>query len=136
METVWQDLRYGVRVLWKSPGFTLVSIVVLALGIGANTAIFSVVNALLLRSPAGVLSPARMVLLGRTMDGQDFDTFTYPDYIDYRDQSTVFADISTCFDTPLHLSTGNDALRVPGTLVSGNYFEVSSFILSSNRRFL
>jgi predicted permease len=124
METVWQDLRYGVRTLWKSPGFTLVSIVVLALGIGANTTIFSVVNALLLRPPAGVRSPARMVLLGRTMDGQDFDTFTYPDYVDYRDQSTVFAGVSAFFDTPLHLSTGSDALRVPGTLVSGNYFEV------------
>ncbi|HYY41348.1 MAG TPA: ABC transporter permease, partial [Pyrinomonadaceae bacterium] len=124
METIWQDLRYGVRTLLKSPGFTLVSLVVLALGIGANTTIFSVVNALLLRPPAGVQDPARMVLLGRTTDGQGFDTFTYPDYVDYRAQSSAFAGISAYFNTPFHLSTGSDAVRVPGTLVAGNYFEV------------
>ena len=124
METLWQDLRYGVRTLWKSPGFTLVAVVVLALGIGANTTIFSVVNALLLRPPAGIRDPARMVLLGRTTGGDGFDSFTYPDYVDYRDQNTVFAGVAAYFDTPLHLSTNGDALRLPGALVSGNYFEV------------
>ncbi len=124
METIWQDLRYGVRTLWKTPGFTLVSIFVLALGIGANTTIFSVVNALLLRPPVGVKDPAQMVLLGRTTNNQGADTFTYPDYRDYRDQSTAFTGIVAYFSAPLHLSTGGEAERVAGKLVTGNYFTV------------
>src|SRR4030095_7564445 len=85
MGTVLRDAVYASRLLLKHPGFTAVAVLALALGIGANTTIFSVVNALLLRSIPGVVEPERLVLVGRTNDGQGFDSFSYPDYKDYGD---------------------------------------------------
>ncbi len=116
-----QDLRYGVRMLLKNPGFTLIAVLTLAFGIGANTAIFSVVNALLLRPPSGVEQPEQLVLV--TWESSGLGP-SYPDYIDYRDRNTTLAGLATFGPTTLHLSTGREAERIPGALVSGNYFNV------------
>jgi putative ABC transport system permease protein len=119
METIWQDIRYGVRALVKKPVFTLVAAITLALGIGVNSAIFSVVNALLLRPPAGVERPEQVVLV--TWEGSGLGP-SYPDYLDYRDRNTTFAGLATFSPTILHLSNGGEPERLPGALVSGNYF--------------
>ncbi len=124
MQTLLQDLRYGARMLLKTPGFTLIAGVMLALGIGANTAIFSFVNALLLRPIAGVAEPDRLAQIGRTYDGRGFDSFSYADFADYRDQNTTLAGIALYRAKPVHLSAGSEAERIRGMLVSGNYFAV------------
>ena len=73
-ETAWQDVRYGFRLLRRSPLFTMIASLSLAIGIGANTTIFSVASALLLRPLPGLADPARLVDIGRTQNGRDFDT--------------------------------------------------------------
>jgi predicted permease len=125
IEELWQDLRYGARMLMKRPVFTLIAILTLALGIGANTAIFNIVNALLLRPIPSVVEEERLVNVGRTHEDAVFDSLSYPDYMDYREQNTVFSGIAIYSKTPLHLSnaeTDGRAERVRGELVSGNYF--------------
>jgi len=125
IDTLFQDLRYGLRMLLKNPGFTLIAVLTLALGIGANTAIFSIVNALLLRPMPGVVEAERLVQVGRTHEDAVFDSLSYPDYLDYREQNTVFSGIAVYSKTPLHLSnaeTEGRAERVRGELVSGGYF--------------
>jgi len=124
LEEVWQDLRYGARMLLKKPGFTLIAVFTLALGIGVNTTIFSFTNALLLRPLPGIAEPERLVQIGRTAKDNPFGTLAYPDYLDYREQNTTLDGIAIYSGTTLHLSTGQEAERVKGTLVSGNYFEV------------
>jgi macrolide transport system ATP-binding/permease protein len=123
MRALWQDLRYAARVLLKSPGFTAVAVVTLALGIGANTAVFSLANALLLRPPEGVSRPEEIVMLGRTLAGSDFGTFSYPDYADCRDQSASFVNLAAYREEDLDLTTGGSAELLSGMLVSGNYFK-------------
>src|SRR5262245_33679785 len=124
MQILFQDLRYGARMLSKNPGFALIAILTLGLGIGANTTIFSFANALLLRPLAGIVDAKRIVQVGRTSEGNSFDTLAYPDYVDYREQNTTLAGIAIYYGTALHLSTGREAERVRGAMVSGNYFEV------------
>ncbi|HKV37934.1 MAG TPA: hypothetical protein VJX67_01885, partial [Blastocatellia bacterium] len=94
METIWQDLRFGTRMLIKSPGFTVVSILTLALGIGANTAIFSIANAFLLR-PMPVKDAERLtVVTSQNSPGDDPGQLSYLDYQDYRRQADVFNDMT------------------------------------------
>jgi len=137
MRTLWQDLRYGARRLLKKPGFTLIAVVTLALGIGANTAIFSVAQALLLSPLAGVTEPERLVQVGWKRGNAGFiNGLRYPDYLDYRDQNTVFSGLAIRGGTALHLSTGSEAERVRGALVSGNYFAVLGVKASHGRTLL
>jgi macrolide transport system ATP-binding/permease protein len=124
MQTLLQDLRYGARMLLKIPGFTLIAVMTLALGIGANITIFSFVNALILRPVVGISEPERLIQIGRTSLNNPFDTLAYPDYIDYRDQNRTLAGIAVYNGIAYHLSTGQEAERVKGALVSGNYFDV------------
>ena len=122
-----QDVRYAVRSLVKTPAFTIVVVLTLALGIGANAAIFSLTDQVLLRM-LPVKSPEQLVVfdgpgafMGRTFNN---GTFSYPMYRDFRDQNTVFDGVIARFPAPLTLLVGGQAERVSGDLVSGNYFDV------------
>jgi predicted permease len=120
-----QDIRFGVRMLVKTPAFSLIAVLTLALGIGANTAIFGLVNALLLRPLGGVAEPDRLVQVGRQyVDKSYVSDSTYPDYLDYRDANTAMSGLAVISPTAFHLSARSETERVEGELVSGNYFDV------------
>jgi putative ABC transport system permease protein len=120
------DIRFAVRLLRKSPLFTLTAALSLAVGIGANTAIFSVANALLLRPLPGLDRPDRLVDLGRTTQGQGFDTVSHPYYRSVRERATTVSGIYAYPLEPTAMSLGgrDAAERVYGMVVSGNYFDV------------
>jgi predicted permease len=128
-----QDLRYGVRILAKQPGFTAVAALALALGIGVNTAILSAVNGFVLR-PLPVERPAELVApyWGSKKDAQVWGEFSYPNYVDLRDQNKSFSNLCAWSETSAGISSseshkaGEDehAEVVWGELVSGNYFDV------------
>ncbi len=122
MDSVWQDLRYAVRLLGKSPGVTVMAVLALALGIGANTAIFSLVNGALIRPLPGAQDPDQLVTLECTRNGKP-QSSGYPDYVDYRDHCRSFAGLAAHCGTPLSFNNGV-AERLRGDLVSGNYFSV------------
>ena len=124
MESLLQDIRYAIRTLARSPGFTAVAVLTLALGIGANSAVFTLVDALLLRPLPHLTQPDELLLIGRTVDNEGFDTFSYLDYSDLRDQSRTLAGVAAYFATPFHVSGRAATERVPGALVSWNYFTV------------
>jgi predicted permease len=124
MNTFFKDLRYGIRMLAKSPGTTFVAVLALALGIGANTAIFSGVSAFLLR-PLPVGEPERLVRpFELTDDRGGTDTFSYPDFVDYRAQSTLFESLSAEDMTQAAISVQNQNDVIWGQVVSGNYFDM------------
>ncbi|HEY7180842.1 MAG TPA: ABC transporter permease, partial [Blastocatellia bacterium] len=132
MQTLWQDLRYGARMLLKNPGFTLIAVLTLALGVGANTAIFSLTDQILLRR-LSVERPEELVVLrspgpkgGRVWSDGDGDTsFSYPMYKDLRDRGAgVFSGLLARFAIPLSVAGAGQTERADGELVSGNYFEV------------
>jgi predicted permease len=125
METLWQDLRVSVRRLRKTPGFTVIAILSLALGIGANTAIFSLVNTALLR-PLPVTQPEQLVSLNNhSLNGENnFPTFSIPNYRDLRDRNDVLSGLLAYRFAPVSLSNNGVNERLWGYLVTGNYFEV------------
>ncbi|PYS88842.1 MAG: hypothetical protein DMF64_19435 [Acidobacteria bacterium] len=125
MGTIWQDIRYGVRVLLKSPGFTAVAIFVTALGIGANTAIFSVVNAVLLR-PLPYAQPERIVrvMLRNTKLGTTNHNHSYLNFADLRAQSHSFEALAAYDDTGGALTGGDSPERVYGMDASADLFKL------------
>ena len=128
IETVWRDIRLGVRSLVHSPIFTAVTVLSLALGIGANTAIFSVVNGLLLR-PLPYHEPEQIVHVWHTPPQQSFpglDRFSVSpaNYIDWKAQSSAFEQMAVYTYTGLSLSTSNDPLPLIGAAVSSDFFSV------------
>jgi macrolide transport system ATP-binding/permease protein len=124
IETLIKDLRYGLRRLARSPGFTLVAVISLALGIGANTAIFSLVNTALLR-PLPVERPEQIVSLANAAGARGFPAFSYPNYKDLRDRSAdVFDGLYAYRFAPLSVSHEGTSERLWGYVVTGNYFDV------------
>jgi predicted permease len=122
-----QNVRYASRTLIKAPGFTFVVVLTLALGIGANTAIFTLMDQVLLRA-LPVADPARLVTLDAPGPNQGrFDgdhAFSYPMYVDFRDRNTVFSGVFGRFPIVLTMLHENRSERVRGDLVTGTYFEV------------
>ncbi|MBA3440890.1 MAG: ABC transporter permease [Pyrinomonadaceae bacterium] len=139
MRTLWQDIRYGVRMLAKAPGFTLVAVLALALGIGANSATFSAVNAFLLR-PLPVEDPDQLVVpFESDRDGRDFNEISYPDYVDYRDQNEVFSGLVGHFMIGAAVGSSEGKIQndlLWGEVVTGNYFDALGVRAVQGRTFL
>ncbi len=125
MDTWRRNLVYAGRLLGRSPGLAVTAVLSLAIGIGANTAVFTVADGVLLRAPAGVGDAGRLVDIGRSQDGQGFDNNSYPNYLDLRSRSRSFTRVAAArfSPDPMGLTEGDTAIRVYGSLVSSNYFE-------------
>jgi predicted permease len=115
-----QDLRYGARMLRKSPAFTLITVVSLAIGIGANTAILSLANAVLLR-PLPITQPERVVTITSARNALPV---SYPTYQAFRDRNQVLSGLLCWGELPLSVGLDEQAIQTSGMLVSGNYFSV------------
>src|SRR5579863_8482368 len=144
MTGILQDLRYALRQLRKSPGFTAVAIVTLALGIGANTAIYSLLDQVLLRS-LPVRDPNRLVQLRfagsdtglvNVYGGDSHEYFSYPMYRDVRDQNSVFSGALATDSVQVGVQWHNQPELVSGELVSGNYFDVLGVVPRLGRLFV
>ena len=122
LETLLQDVRYGLRMLCKNPGFSSVAIVTLALGIGANTAIFSVVNGVLLRQ-LSYKNPDQLVSMWSSRTDMDKSAFSLPDFIDYRDQNRTLEQISAFSAWNANLVNAGEPERVFGVRSSANIFQ-------------
>ncbi|HEV8431697.1 MAG TPA: ABC transporter permease [Pyrinomonadaceae bacterium] len=134
LEELLQDLRFGMRILLKNPGFTLVVVGTLALGIGANTAIFGLVDALLLRPLPVVKAPSELVLLMRGDGGGP--TLSYPDFTVLRERNEVLSDLALYTQAPISFGNNVRSEVVLGAMVSGNYFDVLEIKPSLGRAFL
>ena len=118
-----QDLRYGVRVLVKSPGFSLIAILTLALGIGANTAIFSVVNGVLL-NPLPFHEPNQLVSMFQEIPNFKNGSISYPNFLDWRRMNTTFAGMAAYRSTGFNLSGNGEPERLHGEMISAGFFEI------------
>jgi predicted permease len=125
LETLWQDLRFAGRQLRKSPGFAIVALLSLGLGIGANAVIFSLVNTMLLR-PLPIAQPEEVFAIhqGKQKDPSYSQSMSYPNYKDIRDRNTVLAGMAVYRFDPMSVSHNGNNERLWGYLVSGNYFDV------------
>jgi len=125
METLWQDIRYGLRMLGKNPGFTVIAIVTLALGIGANTSIFSILDAVLLK-PLSFPEPQRIVAIWGTdsKNGETHRPISYPDFADYRNQNRTLESLAAYTDATFTLTRNGEPLRLHGGIVSASLLSV------------
>src|SRR5258706_11944673 len=121
MNTLLQDLRYGARMLFKNPGITFVVILALALGIGANTAIFSVVDTVLLR-PLPYPESDRLVFINETSKAMDEISVSYPNFTDWRNQNHVFEKIGVSNRSSYNLTGAGEAERIVTGQVSADVF--------------
>src|SRR6516164_4674825 len=125
MRGLLQDLRHAVRLLFKSPGFTLVAVLTLALGTGVNTTVFSVINGILLR-PMPVAHPEQIVVLAAQQEGSSgFQSFSYPDYQDIRSQTDAFSNILAYRVSLVGLSVNGKGEHCVISRVTGNYFSTA-----------
>ncbi|HKR14164.1 MAG TPA: ABC transporter permease [Pyrinomonadaceae bacterium] len=125
MDQLIKDIRYGLRGLWKRPGFTAVAVITLALGIGANAAIFSVVNAVLLR-PLQFHDPERLAILWEDASFVGFprNTPAPANYVDWKNQAQSFADVAATHESSMNLTGDGEPERVPTRRVTANFFSL------------
>jgi predicted permease len=135
METLSADLRYTIRRLMQRPGFTLVAVLTMALGIGANSAIFSIVNAILLR-PLPVESPGELVEIYSQEGDEEPVPNAYPDYLDIRGRDDLFVGVTGYTMDLLSMDVGDRSEVVMGEAVSGNYFELLGVPAARGRTFI
>ncbi len=121
MESLFQDVRYGLRVLWKSPSFTAVAIFTLALGIGANTAVFSIVNGVLL-NPLPFPQADQLIALGENKANFENGSISFPNFRDWRDQNRSFSSMALSRIFSFNLLGAGDAEQVDGELISSDFF--------------
>src|SRR5262245_51510651 len=123
MQTLLQDLRYGARMLWKRPGFTLIAVTTLALGIGANTAIFSVIDALMLR-PLHFREPDKLfqVWESNVKLGYNEMDASYPNFADWRDQNQVFEQTAIYSSGTYNMAGAAEPERIEGAIVAPAFF--------------
>src|SRR5438067_13478037 len=131
-----QDFKFAFRQLFKAPGFTIAAVTVLALGIGVNTAVFSLVNTLFFAAPAYV-KPHEMVQLFSQdkKDPKKFRGFSYPTYVDIREQNTVFTDVLSFNLALVGIGQKGDTRRAFAGIISSNYFFVLGVPLARGRAF-
>jgi len=136
MQTLLQDLRFGARMLLKNPTVTLVSIIALTLGIGANCAIFSVVNAVLLRSLPYADADRLAIVWEKKQGGKtDQNVINLGNFFDWKDQNSVFADMAAFFDLTTNLTGDGEPEEVPGQIVTTNLFPLLGVSAIQGRTF-
>ena len=123
MRGLFSHLRYTVRLLLKSPGFTITAVFILGLGIGANTAIFSLVNCVLLK-PLPYPNPDRLVSIYQTIQGGDKSQFDYPDYLDVRANQRILDSLTAFYPDDFTLTGRGEPERISGIYASGSIFKV------------
>jgi len=136
MGTLWNDLRYAIRMLLKKPGFSMVALVTLALGIGANTAIFSVVNAILLR-PLNYKNPDQLVLINHNYPKLDLKaSVSAPGYVHYRDHAQSFESVAAIGGWNVNLTGTGEPERLQGMAITSNLFHTLGEEAAHGRVFL
>src|SRR5215469_13597234 len=123
MEQLWQDIRYALRMLRKAPGFAALAVITLALGIGANTAMFSVVKGVLLQSPP-FADPAHVVVVLQKQPNGNNNVFSTPDYLEWKRQSSPVSQMAAVVGDIHTFGTGEQAERISGFRVSSEIFSV------------
>jgi predicted permease len=134
METLWQDLRYSLRVLGKNPGFAAIAILTLALGIGANTALFSVVNGVLLR-PLPYPQPDRIVAISEKTANFERSSISYPNFLDWQRANSTFSSIAAYRSDDFSVTGRGEAERVRIGMVSAGFFEILGVTPTRGRLF-
>src|SRR5882724_13717553 len=137
METILQDVRYGVRMLMKAPSFSIVATIALALGIGANTAIFSVVNAVLLK-PLPFANSDQLMVVWETDSalGAQRSTASYPNFSDWRDQNHVFEHMASYHNNDFIMTGRGESSRLQGAVVNADLFPLLGVTPLIGRGFL
>jgi predicted permease len=138
LQPVAQDIRYGVRTMARSPGFAIVAVLILALGIGANTTMFTLVNSLFMQAPPTVREPDELVGLTLLYDADLIAYFGYPEYEFYRDNNDVFSGVMAYDDgaTTLAVGMGDEVVQAKAWSVSHNFFDVLGVPPAHGRSFL
>src|SRR5580700_11207178 len=136
MRSLYEDLRYAIRVLRGSPGFTAVAVLTLALGIAANTTVFGWIDSLLVRPFPGVAGSGRLAAIETLSPNGEYSTTSYRDYRDYRDSLRSFSGLAASLLNAFNVGPVDDPLRIYGEYVSGNYFAVLGVKPIRGRAFL
>src|SRR5262249_27966715 len=135
MYSLFQDFRYALRRLAKTPGFTAIAVMTLALGIGANTAIFTVIDAVLLR-PLPYRDPGKLVLLNEQTPRFPILSVSYQNYVDWREQSHVFTGVGAVRNLGMNLTGGDEPERLKAQMLNANVFELLGMDAARGRVFV